>query len=74
LSGSRCTGAFLKGFKETNPTTTTKHMPSYAEQKLYRPTDLGWVTIHINLTRVGIKGKNGSSMHAETRQDIRLEY
>lgn len=63
------TGAFLKGFKEDRPTTTQKHLPSYAEQKLYRPTDLGWVEIHIKLTGINKRGV-GNYIH----QDIKLEY
>ena len=40
-------GAFLKGFGEDNPGTSKPHIPSYAESKALRPTDLGWVTVGI---------------------------
>jgi len=41
-------GAFLKGFAEEVISKTQPHFPSYAEKAAYRPTDLGWVTLHIN--------------------------
>lgn len=41
------TGAFLKGFLLDNPTVDRAHFPSYAEERAYRPTDLGWVEIKV---------------------------
>lgn len=51
-------GAFLKGYGEDNPSTTRPHFPTYAEQKALRPTDLGYVTLTIDLTHVGNNGPN----------------
>lgn len=42
----RC-GAFLKGFKEDNPTATAPHRPSYAEEAAFRATDLGWIEVDV---------------------------
>lgn len=44
------TGAFLKGYREDFPSTERPHFPTYAEQKAYRPTDLGWVTCAVDVT------------------------
>lgn len=66
------TGAFLKGFKPDNPNAHDPHFPQYAELSAYRPTHLGWVTMEIKQTQVGLKGKNGSSYSHEIRRDIRL--
>lgn len=41
------TGAFLKGFKDTEIPVNRKYAASYAEKRAYRPTDLGWVKIHV---------------------------
>lgn len=41
------TGAFLKGFKNEAAPVNRKYSPSYAEDRAYRPTDLGWVKIHV---------------------------
>ncbi len=49
---ARC-GAFLKGFKEDFPTTTQRHVPSYAEKESYRASDLGWVEISVEWTKDG---------------------
>jgi len=64
------TGAFLKGFKSDEPTVNAPHFPGYAESRAYRPTDLGWVTIHIKLTHVDRREKGGG----EYRQDIQVSY
>jgi predicted phosphodiesterase len=48
----RC-GAFLKGFKPDFPTTSQPHFPSYAEEKAYRPTDLGWVRVDVEWRKDG---------------------
>jgi len=48
----RC-GAFLKGFKQDYPTVDRPHLPSYAEEKAYRPTDLGWVRVDVSWRRDG---------------------
>ena len=64
---ARC-GAFLKGFREDNPTATQPHRPSYAEQRAYRATDLGWVEISISWRRRGEAGKDGEY------PEYRLEY
>jgi hypothetical protein len=59
------TGAFLKGFKADNPTNTAPHFPGYAELAAFRPTDLGYVTISIDLTRTNSK---------DVAQDIQLTF
>jgi len=41
------TGAFLKGFKDTEVPVNRKYAAPYAETRAYRPTDLGWVKIHV---------------------------
>lgn len=41
------TGAFLKGFKNEEISVNRKYSPSYAEDRAYRPTDLGWVKLHV---------------------------
>lgn len=55
-------GAFLKGFGEDNPSTSRPHIPSYAESKALRPTDLGWVTVGIHA-----RGGNGGN-------DAKVDY
>jgi hypothetical protein len=66
------TGAFLKGFKADNPTVNAPHFPGYAEAAAYRPTDLGWVTIDINL-RQGASSPRSRRQY-QIKQDIRLSY
>jgi len=63
-------GAFLKGYKDDFPTVDKFHAPNYAEEKAYRPTDLGWVTANIKLTHVGGNGDG----HGSVKQDITLSY
>lgn len=42
------TGAFLKGYSDKDPIpVNARHVPSYAEERAYRPTDLGWVRINV---------------------------
>ena len=50
----RC-GAFLKGFREDEPTTTRRHVPTYAEEKMLRPTDLGWVELEVKWRSKDVK-------------------
>jgi hypothetical protein len=66
------TGALLKGFKEEIIATNKPHFPSYAEKAAYRPTDLGWVEVHIKTTHVGIRPKAGEARRGEYRTDVRL--
>lgn len=40
-------GAMLKTFQEDNPKVNERHTPTYGEQALYRPTDLGWVECQV---------------------------
>jgi hypothetical protein len=68
------TGAFLKGFKPDNPTVNAPHFPGYAELRAYRPTDLGWVKIHINLTETNSSHGRGAKAALGVKQDITLEY
>lgn len=43
------TGAFLKGYDDTKPVpVNARHTPGYAEERAYRPTDLGWVKIEVS--------------------------
>jgi hypothetical protein len=65
------TGAFLKGYKEDMPTSDRHYSTSYAEQKALRPTDLGWVTVHIRLIDAGLKPKH---LESGVKQDIRIEF
>ena len=44
---ARC-GSFLKGFKEDVINSTQRHSPAYAEVRALRPSDLGWITIHVD--------------------------
>lgn len=64
------TGAFLKGYKEDSPNNEQAHRPTYAEQKAMRPTDLGWVTINIKLTKV----HNANTGENDYRRNITLSY
>lgn len=41
------TGAFLKGFRNTEVPVNQKYAAPYAERRAYRPTDLGWIRIHV---------------------------
>lgn len=63
---ARC-GTFLKGFREDNPSATQRHAPSYAEDKLLRPTDLGWVEIAVTW-----RSSHGTEQRAYP--DYRLAY
>lgn len=53
------TGAFLKGFKDEQIPSNSRHTPSYAEEKALRPTDLGWVKITVCWRRKGDGKKLG---------------
>jgi hypothetical protein len=44
-------GAMLKGYKEDDPQVDQQHLPSYAETAAYRPTDLGYVRLGIDVQR-----------------------
>ena len=48
-------GGLLKGFRDDNPNAHQNHIPTYAECKCLRPTDLGWIElgIHVESPRVG---------------------
>jgi len=70
-------GAFLKGFKDDYPSTERQHVPSYAEEKAYRPTDLGWVTVTIDLKYGGSSPKNrrlGIANGNPIKQDITISF
>ena len=67
------TGAFLKGFGEDHPGTDRQHVPTYAEKKALRPTDLGWVSLHIKLSNVNLKGKRGVPGN-EVRSEFTIAY
>jgi hypothetical protein len=68
-------GAFLKGFKEDCPSTSTPHFPQYAEKVAYRPTDLGWVTVNIRLTKHHPKDRDEAGKgFSDVRQEITLSY
>lgn len=64
------TGAFLKGYSEDYPSTTMQHVPTYAEEKAYRPTDLGWVEITIKLTESG----GNAGQPKEIRQAVSVRF
>lgn len=64
------TGAFLKGYSEDCPSTTMQHVPTYAEEKAYRPTDLGWVEITIKLTESG----GNAGQPKEIRQAVSVRF
>ena len=64
------TGAFLKGYMEDCPSTTMQHVPTYAEEKAYRPTDLGWVEITIKLSAVHSNKQDTN----EIRQAISVRF
>lgn len=64
------TGAFLKGFKEDNPSTNQLYIPSYAEKAAYRATNLGWVEISLKFTQV----HNTRLQNNEIRESIRVSY
>ena len=64
---ARC-GAFLKGFHDDHPSVTMRHAPSYAEEKLLRPTDLGWLEITVRWKFVG------TGRDQVTVPDYRLAY
>lgn len=70
------TGAFLKGFGEDYPSKDRPHVPTYAEKKALRPTDLGWVTLHIKLTHAHNKeGKSrGKPLGSEVRSEFTIAY
>lgn len=52
------TGAFLKGYKGDEPRVDRQHRPGYAESAMYRPTDLGWVTLRIDLRQQTVGDKD----------------
>lgn len=60
-------GAFLKGFGEDSPSTTRPHVPSYAESKALRPTDLGYVRLDVTMRRWGHGGQ-------DVRKEFRVSY
>lgn len=47
------TGSLLKGYGDDEPRADKPHFPSYAEERAYRPTDLGWVKTEINMRKDG---------------------
>jgi hypothetical protein len=69
------TGAFLKGYREDFPNTTQPHFPTYAEQKAYRPTDLGYVTCTIDLHQAK-RGdeRKGESTSGSIRPEITVSF
>lgn len=62
-------GAFLKGYKEEEATTTKPHFPSYAEAKALRPTDLGWVKLHIDC-----RARGNTTGGSDYGLEYRIEY
>ncbi len=67
------TGAFLKGFKEDNPSSNRMYIPSYAEKAAYRATNLGWVEIQMKFTHTnGLKHGTGSGTNV--REQVRVSY
>ena len=70
------TGAFLKGFAEDYPSKDRPHVPTYAEKKALRPTDLGWVSLHIKLSHVHVKGlsKRRGQPGGEVRSEFTIAY
>ncbi len=70
------TGAFLKGFGEDYPSKERPHVPTYAEKKALRPTDLGWVTLHIKLSQNHVKGAKaqGKPEGSEVRSELTIAY
>lgn len=62
------TGAFLKGYREDNPNATQQHIPTYAEQRALRPTDLGWITLRINLGGTHARSHDDASRERQRRE------
>lgn len=68
-------GAFLKGFKEEGVLPTEMpHYPSYAEDAAYAPTELGWVTLKIDMTNQGGKKKSGPMRDQHVKVKFTLEF
>lgn len=59
------TGAFLKGFGEDHPSVSQPHIPTYAEMKAYRPTDLGFITLKIDVKNELDKGNSSIGYKVE---------
>jgi len=74
---ARC-GSFVKGFKEEVINATQRHSPAYPEVRALRPSDLGWVTVHVKWksSEQPVEMKNGRKKKAAdtVRPVYTLEY
>jgi hypothetical protein len=63
-------GCMLKGFKEDHPTTSQRHAPAYAELRMYRPSDLGWVEVE-TVWRERFQGERGRAAVSYAQHTLR---
>jgi hypothetical protein len=55
------TGAFYKCFVEDKPSVERAHIPTYAELKALRPTNLGWVELTIRFRWIKQENSTGTT-------------